>query len=300
MPRHKRDWKQYNRQLINRGNLNFWITKKSLKFWKAKKRKKAGRPFTYSDEAIKAMLIVRFKYQLPLRELEGLFQFLAQLMDIPKVPSYTQVCRRMQSIQLPKELMNKKNVTDLVLDTTGLKIYGEGEWCAKRYGGKSKWVKLHIGIDQKSSKVVIAEVTREHIHDTACLEKALKRCNRRKGKVLIDGIADSKRCYEICKKYNKELLTPPNRKAVLRQEPEYRLRNDALRIIKGLGGDELARSIWSKLTGYSRRSKIESTIARWKKLLGGRLKSQSLERIKKEVMIKGMILNEMIDQRRSA
>ncbi len=92
-------------------------------------QKKAGRPFIYSDEAIKARLIVRFKYQLPLRELDGLFQFLAQLMDIPN----TQVCRRMRSIQLPEELMNKKKVTDLVLDTTGLKIYGEEEWCTKRY-----------------------------------------------------------------------------------------------------------------------------------------------------------------------
>jgi len=295
MPRHQRDWKQYNKHLINRGNLNFLVTKKSLKFWKAKKRKKAGRPFTYSDEAIKAMLIVRFKYQLPLRELEGLFQFLSQLMDIPQVPSYTQVCRRMRSIQLREELLNKKNATDLVLDTTGLKVYGEGEWCAKRYGGKSKWVKLHVGIDQQSGKLVLAEVTQEHVHDTACLEKALKRCNRHKGKVLFDGIADSKRCYEMCRRYNKELLTPPNRKAVLRQEPEYRLRNDALRIIKGLGGDELARSIWSKLTGYSKRVVIESKIAAWKKLLGANLRSKTMERMSCEVKIKGMVFNQIIE-----
>lgn len=300
MPRHKRDWKQYNKQLINRGNLNFWVTKKSLKFWKAKKKKKAGRPFTYSNEAIKAMLMVRFKYQLPLRELEGFFQFLSKLMKIPKVPSYTQVCRRMRSIQLPEELINKNKVTDLVLDTTGLKVYGEGEWCKRHYGGKSKWVKLHVGIDPKDGKLVIAEVTEEHVHDTAYLEQALKRCNRKKGKVLFDGIADSKKCYETCKKYNKKLLTPPNRKAVLRQEPEYCLRNEALRIIKGLGGDEIARSIWSKLSGYSRRSQVESSIARWKKLLGGGLKSQNFERIKNEVKLKAMILNEMVDQRKRA
>ena len=127
----------------------------------AKKRKKAGRPFTYSDEAIKAMLIVRFKYQLPLRELEGLFHFLSKLMEITRIPSYTQVCRRMRSIELPKELVDRRGVTDLVLDTTGLKIYGEGEWCAKRYGGKSKWAKLHVGIDQKSGKLTLAEVTKD-------------------------------------------------------------------------------------------------------------------------------------------
>ena len=70
--------------------------------------------------------------------------------------------------------------------------------------------------------------------------------------------------------------------------------------IKGLGGDELARSIWSMLTGYSRRSEVESAIARWKKLLGGGLKSKSFENIEKEVNLKGIILNEMMDLRKSA
>lgn len=294
MPRHKRDWKQYNKQLINRGNLNFWITKKSLKFWKAKKSKKPGRPFTYSDEAIQTMLIVRFKYQLPLRELEGLFQFLAKLQDIPQVPSYTQVCRRMQNLQLPEELVDKKNVTDLVLDTTGLKVYGEGEWCTKRYGGKSKWIKLHVAVDPNSGKLVLAEETEENAHDTQLLKKALLRCNRRKGVVLIDGIADSARCYELSQKHNKKLITPPNRKAILRKEEIYKDRNQALRAIKGLGGDELARTIWGKLSGYSKRVLVESKIASWKQLLGGDLKSKTRSRVKNEVKLKARIFNQMV------
>ena len=299
MPRHKRDWKQYNKHLINRGNLNFWITKKALKFWIAKKSKKAGRPFTFSDESIKAMLIIRFKFQLSLRELEGFFKSLSKLIGIAKVPSYTQVCRRMRAIELPKELVDRRVVTDLVIDTTGLKVYGEGEWCAKRYGGRSKWVKLHISIDQKSGKLTLAEVTKESSHDTSCLRHALQTCNKRKGEVLFDGIADSKRCYITCAEHNKQLLTPPSRRAVLRKDPEYCLRNEALRLIKGLGGDELARSIWSKLTGYSRRSEVESAISSWKRLLGGSLKSKSLEKIKKEVKIKAMIYNQMIEQRKA-
>jgi len=300
MPRHSRDWTQYNKQLINRGNLNLWVTKNTLKFWMAKRSKKAGRPFLYSDAAIQAMLAVRFKYQLPLRELEGLFRFLGKLMGIPRIPSYTQVSRRMKTVTLPKELSSKNHVTDLILDTTGLKVCGEGEWCAKRYGGKSKWVKLHVAIDPGTGKLVMAEVTQKHVHDITHLELALKNANRKKGKVLFDGIADSKKCYKLCKKYNKKLLTPPNRKAVLREEAEYRDRNEALKVIKGLGGDELARSIWGKLTGYSRRSEVESAIARWKKLLGGNIKSRRLERIKKEVRIKAMILNKMTEQTQTA
>lgn len=246
---------------------------KNLKFWKAKKGKKNGRPFVYSDEAIKAMLIVRFKYKLPLRELQGLFEFLAQFMCIPGVPSYTRICRRMKSIQLEEGLLDHK-CTDLVLDITGLKVYGEGEWCARRYGGKSKWVKLHIAMDPKSGKLVLAEATSERVHDTSLLDSALSRCNKRTGTLLIDGIADSKKCYEISQGHNKKLITPPSRRTILRKEPIYEERNQALRAIRGLGGDELARSIWAKLTGYSRRVVVESKIATWKKLLGADLKKQ--------------------------
>jgi hypothetical protein len=105
--------------------------------------------------------------------------------------------------------IDRRKITDLVIDTTGLKIYGTGQWCAKRYGSRSKWMKLHVAIDQQSGKLFLAALTKETSHDTSCLEKALRLCNRRKGKVLFDGIADSKKCYELCERYNKALLTPP-------------------------------------------------------------------------------------------
>jgi hypothetical protein len=138
-------------------------------------------------------------------------------------------------------------------------------------------MKLHVAIDQQSGKLFLAALNKETSHDTSCLEKALRLCNRRKGKVLFDGIADSKRCYELCERYNKVLLIPPGRRAILRQKPGYRLRNEALKQIRGLGGDELARSLRVKRTGYSRRSEIESTILKWKRVLGADQKSKNLK-----------------------
>jgi hypothetical protein len=120
--------------------------------------------------------------------------------------------------------------------------------------------------------------------------------NSRRGKILIDGIADSGKCYRLAKKYNKTLLTPPKQGAVLRAEREYETRNDAVRIIRGLGNDRLARSIWSKLVGYNRRVVAESAVARWKKLYGGDLRSRCGERKKIEVRLKAMMINLMIDQ----
>lgn len=299
MQYHKRDWNKYNKQLVNRGKLNFWIKPNTL--WRAPRKKKNGHPLVYADEAIKAMLYIRFKLHLSLRELQGFF---ISLMEISKknekVPCYTQICRRMKTLSLPQKLLDKRRVTDIVLDTTGLKVYGAGEWRAKKYGGKARWIKIHLAIDSKTGKIILAEASEEYKHDTTYLEKALKAGNRRRGKLLIDGIGDSGKCYELAQRYNKELITPPKSGAVLRQEECYRRRNEAVKIIRGLGGDKLARSIWGKLVGYNRRVEIESGIARWKVLYGGSLSSRSEERIKKEVTLKAMMINEMISQSKTA
>lgn len=292
---HKRDWHNYNKHLVNRGKINFWIKSDVLKPWKNKQKKK-GRPFLYSDDLIKAMAYIRFKFKISLRETEGFFRSLVKERGgVVKIPCYTQVCRRIKSLRLPAALLAKSNVTDIVLDTTGLKIYGEGEWRSTRYGSKKGWKKLHIAIDARSGKLILAEITHEHVHDTACLEKVLLRANRRKGHLLIDGIADNLKSYTLAQKHNKKLLTPPKRGAVLRKEKEFEGRNEAIKAIQGLGNDRLARSIWGKLTGYSRRVVVESMMARWKKVLGADLKSRCQQRRKNEVQIKAMMINAMID-----
>ena len=120
---HKRDWKQYNKQLVNRGKINLWIKPEALEQWKPAQVKKNGHPFCYSDELIKTMSVIRFKFKLSLRETEGFFQsFIEAIGSAIRTPCYTQVCRRMKILQLPSDLVGKKNITDIALDTTGLKF----------------------------------------------------------------------------------------------------------------------------------------------------------------------------------
>jgi hypothetical protein len=292
---HKRDWAQYNKKLVNRGKINLWVHPQLFNNWRANKEGKACRPFFYSNELIKTMSYIRFKFHLSLRETEGFFLSLIALLSMClEVPCYTQLCRRMKKLELPSELLAKRNITDIVLDTTGLKVFGEGEWRAEKYGGKKRWKKLHLALDPTSGQLLLAEVTDEHVHDTAYLETALKGSNRKKGKVLIDGIADSRRCYNITRWHNKILLTPPKKGAVVRQEKELQGRNDTIRAIRGLGGDRMARSIWSKLTGYNRRVVIESMMARWKRLYGGFLLSRCSQRQQIEVRLKAEMINQMV------
>ena len=202
----------------------------------------------------------------------------------------------MQTLNLPEHLLKKQSVTDIVLDTTGLKVYGVGERRAKRYGGSSHWKKLPLSMDLGTKKIILAEVTGPYKHDTTLLEKSLKKSNRKKGSVLIDGIADMASCYGLSKRYGKQLLTLPRSGAIIREGPNYITRNQAIRSIQGFGGDRLARSIWSKLSGYSQSALIESQISRWKRLYGGSLKSRTEIRMQKEVQIKAWLINKLIDQ----
>jgi hypothetical protein len=111
------------------------------------------------------------------------------------------------------------------------------------------WTKLHLALDPDSGKLIIAEVTDEYVHDTTYMERALQAVEKQQGKVLIDGIADSGMCYRLAKKYNKILLTPPKQGAVLRKEDEYKLRNEAILIIRGLGNDRTGAIHLGKTSG---------------------------------------------------
>ena len=292
---HKRDWSKYNKELVNRGKIHFWIDPNVLKI-PTRKRKKNGRPFVYGNQLIKAMSYIRFKFNLSLRETQGFFQSLQGFLP-NQVPCYTQLCRRTKTLKVSRRLLAKRGVTDIVLDASGLKVYGEGEWRAQKYGGKKGWRKLHVAMDPKSGKLTMVEVTAEHVHDTTYLEKALRTTNDRQGRVLIDGIADSRRCYALARRYNKRLITPPKKGAIFREEEEFEGRNEAIRVIRGFGGDLLARSIWAKSVGYSRRVIVESMISRWKRVLGDNLRSRCEKRRKVEVQLKAQMINAMIDGR---
>lgn len=296
MSHKKRDWSKYNKSLINRGSLTLWISPEALKSWKAKKvKKKPGRPFQYSDSAILTALTIRHVLKLGLRACEGFLRSIFQLLKSSlKVPSYTQICKRSKKICLPKHLLEEKAIKHVVIDTTGLKVYGEGEWKVQKHGAdkRRQWRKLHLAVDEETQDVVFAGITTEHVHDTTFIPEILK---KRKGvrRLLMDGIADSSTLYKLCWDKGIDLLTPPQKNACKRKEPWLAKRNDRLLEILGLGGDKIAKSLWSKLTGYSKRVTIESAIARWKKLFGPNLVGRIEETQRLEIAIKSLIMNKM-------
>jgi hypothetical protein len=115
----KRDSKEYNKQLVNRGKINLWIKPEAPEQWKPAKVKKNGPPFRYSNELIKTMSFLPFKFTRSLRETGSFIEGIGSVVD---TPCYTQICRRMKTLQLLAELVGKQNITDIALDTTGLKV----------------------------------------------------------------------------------------------------------------------------------------------------------------------------------
>ena len=168
-----RNWREYNKGLEERGNLEIWIRKERIQEWKqgpqVEKRKRGGQP-KYSDRAIECCLIVRELYQLPLRQTVGLIKSLLRKMGLGhlEVPDYTTLCVRQKGLKVEIAAVAKRSgKIILALDSTGLKVYGEGEWKVRQYGvGKRRnWVKLHLGTDTESLDLIAQELTDNSVHD---------------------------------------------------------------------------------------------------------------------------------------
>lgn len=123
----KCNWSKYNKSLINRGNINFWFSKESLQKWRASRRKKAGRPFKFSDDFIECLSILRHVFKLPLRQLQGFAQSLLEMQRLnAPIPHYSCICKRTKRKWVPNHVKEKK-VTDIVFDASGMRIYEAGE-----------------------------------------------------------------------------------------------------------------------------------------------------------------------------
>ena len=295
MQKTNRDWKNYNTSLVNRGSINFWLDEEALSKWTAKQTGKSGRPFQCSDEAITFFATVRYLFKLPLRATEGFLKSLFSPLDLLLiVPGYSGVCKSMQKITLPTHLKKGVRITDIVLDSTGLKVYGEGEWKRKKHGigGKRTWRKLHLAINAENQEIVFSKITREYKPDTTYIPEIIQ---GRKGmkRFLIDGVGDKSWLYKMFSEKNICFVTPPQRNAKLRKESWLAERNKAILAIKTLGNDAVARTIWSKFSGYNKRVTVESAIARWKRLFGPALQSRNQQNQDLEIALKSSILNKM-------
>lgn len=294
-----RNWAEYNRGLVNRGRVTIWFTEDIIKSWLAKNGRKRGRPKIYSDEAILCALVVKAVYRLPLRALRGFILSIIQLMGLTlPVPCYTRICRRAAQAGQQIERLGTKKPTDIVFDSSGLKVYGEGEWKVRQHG-KSKrrtWRKIHLALCPDSHEIVLSYLGENNEADCDVVPKMKKHLPLSVRRSYGDGAYDKTPCYKELYSVEIKPIIPPQRGAVLHnliKEPWMKERNEAIRAIAGLGNDDEARKVWKKLIGYHRRSLGETGFYRWKTIFGGELKSRKMPNQRGEIYAKSLALNKM-------
>lgn len=293
------NWAEYNKALVVRGDISFWMNEDAIAKWRSiSSTGEAGRPVTYSDDAILMLLIVREVFKLPLRALEGFVRSLFRQMhiDLP-VPCYSQISRRAKTLHKRVNRLMRKEVKHIIFDSTGLKVYGEGEWKV-RVHGKSKrriWRKLHIGIDAETQEIVVCQLTDTGGGDAKTGEEMLDRVGNKLKTVLGDGSYDAGRLRAKAHKRGAKVVVPPPSNAAYKgaQEGWQRERDATLAEIEGLGGREDGLRIWKVLTGYHRRSLAETAMYRIKQLMGSTLKARCMERQRTEAYCKCVIINKM-------
>jgi Transposase DDE domain len=201
------NWSEYNQSLQNRGSISLFIEPGILERWNEPKIPgKNGRPKEYSNDAILCILQIRLAYNLSLRQAQGFVKSIFEIAGIKqKVPHYSLLSLRQHEIKLPKlqtKENNNKKAIDMVIDSTGIKVYGEGEWKVRTHGiSKHRtWRKIHLAIDPETHEILAEEMTENDAGDPEELPELLDQVSIPINRVIADGAYDTKKCYEAIEK----------------------------------------------------------------------------------------------------
>jgi hypothetical protein len=288
-----RNWKEYNKALISRGSVLIWLDEKSLANWYQAKEGKKGRPLMYSDVAISLFLLLKQVYRLSLRSSQGFLGSLFTLFKLElKVPSYTQVCRRQQRLELPS-LPVRKQAIHIVVDASGLKVFGEGEWKVRQHGicKRRCWRKLHIAMDEASKLIVSSELKASNYPDDKLLAPLLDNYLGKISQVSGDGIYDSHACFETIAQRGAKATIPPQPHPLhpkKKKKDIKRVRDEVVWQVQQRGYTR-----WKRESGYHRRSLVENAFFRYKRILGDKLMSHTLVNQRTEALIRCHALNKM-------
>ena len=195
-----KNWSSYNRALIARGSLTVWIDDGLWKQWYDHRPSQRGAQFVYSDQAMEWMLTMRVLFGLPLRQTQGFIQSLLALMGLAlAVPDYSTLSRRQGALAvvLPKKQPDcPASPMHLVVDSTGLKVYGEGEWKVRQHGWTKRrtWRKLHVGVNEATGEVVAQTLTSHRIDDASQVAPCFLKSTRRWGRSAAMGPMIDTRC----------------------------------------------------------------------------------------------------------
>ena len=291
-----KNWSKYEKVLVQRGSITFWISDDFEKKWMYIGKKQRGSQFDYSDQAILVMLTVKEVYHLSNRGVEGFVGSLFRMMNINlPVPDHSTLSKRGKELKvnLPKKTSQNLNI---VMDSTGLKIYGEGEWKVRMHGVSKRrtWLKLHVGANPEDGEIQAVLVTKNNVSDDQAVKPLLDQIEQTIIDFAADGAYDKRKVYDSLNAHSPDvnILIPPRKNARIwkhgNTKAERLKRDENLRTIRKDGRKE-----WKKNSGYHVRSLAETTMFRLKTIFGSELSARLLETQTTQALIRCAALNKM-------
>src|SRR3982751_508232 len=294
-----KNWGEYDQALPQRGSLTVWFTPEAVAAWQAPPTGRRGRSPLYSDVAIENGQMLRLVFGQPWRQTEGLLRSIAALLGVSlAIPDHTTFSRRSVGLSLTTVLPPTAEPVHVVIDSTGLKVYGAGEWQTEKHGerGRRTWRKLHLAVNHDSGEILASELTSNEIGDSAMVGPLLEQIQSPITSVTADGAYDGEPVYRAITERQPQLppavIIPPRITAVLSSGtdniPSWRDRH--LHLIQ-----EKGRRSGEKAVGYGKRSLVETAMFRDKTLIGPTLRSRKFAAQQVEARVACSVINRMTE-----
>jgi hypothetical protein len=291
------NWAEYDASLRQRGSLTVWFSTEAIAAWQAEPRTTRGGQAHYSALAIRTALTLRAVFRLALRQTEGLIGSVLRLLGLDlAVPDHSTLSRRAETLEIPKPCPSSGGPLHLLVDSTGLRLCGPGEWLVEKHATQRRrsWRKLHIGVDAETGQILASELTSHDVADGSQVGPLLDQITAPLASFIGDGAYDQAGIYSTVAKRDPDadVIVPPRASAVpsemAESAPDQRDRH-----LQSIA--EHGRMGWQRRSGYTRRALVEAAFSRLKRVIGNALRSRTEHRRATEVAIAVQALNQMLE-----
>ncbi len=292
------NWAAYDASLRQRGSLAVWFSEDAIAGWRAEGRTTPGGQPHYSALAILTGLCLRAVFRLALRQTEGLIGSIIGLLGLDlAIPDHTTLCRRADGLDVPRPQSSPgAGAMHLIVDSTGLKFHGPGEWLVEKHGTRTRrsWRKLHIGLDADTGRIVAAELTTNEVDDGFQVGPLLDQVAGAVASFTADGAYDTGPVSAaVAGRHPDAAIIVPPRSTAMPSDTAQTNPTQRDRHLQGITNN--GRASWQKSSGYNKRSRVEAAIGRFKQVIGNGLHSQTDARQNAEIAVAVHVLNRMLD-----
>lgn len=177
------NWSTYNKALRQRGSLTVWLDESAIATWADSAQPEGrNRPLHYTDMVITTVLMMKRVFNLSLRDLQGFVDSIFKLMALPlRCPDYSLVSKQAKSVGISIKTPTRGEISHLVIDATGLKVFDEGEWKVRQHGADRRrvWRKLHLAADSATHEIICADLSLSGTTDAQALPGLISQTHRK-------------------------------------------------------------------------------------------------------------------------